>query len=167
MITLALSLAMGIVVELPADTTWTIASDGSVVELCLTSPIESAAEGDVPQSQEEAVSTHHLPADLPPTGMELAITGKRLPGPSHWRCPTCNSLSCLMYLGNHLRTVHKTSLATVDKVGYRNLTVLHDNLHNANYKPSTAPKQSAGCTTCEGGNCSRPILGRLFSRWRK
>ncbi len=114
----------------------------------------------VPQSQAEAMATHHSPES--PT--ELAIAGRRMPGPRHWHCPTCRSSSCLMYLGNHLRSVHGVSMDTIDSVTYRRLTILHDNLHNANYQPGIATKQVTGCSTCEGGRCSRPILRRLFGR---
>jgi len=86
----------------------------------------------------------------------------RLPGPrNHFRCSHCGRSNCLMFLGDHLRRVHGQSMAYLDRVGYRQLTVLHDNIHNAGWKPTKAAPVYR--STCKGGSCGFPILKRLFT----
>ena len=85
----------------------------------------------VPQSQSAAEATHHSPETRQVSPLSMAISGKRLPGPVHWRCPTCNSSSCLMYLGGHLRRNHKVSASVLSRTNWRRLQTVHDNLHNA------------------------------------
>lgn len=105
---------------------------------------------------------------LPPVIEPASNVLTRLPGPrDHFRCSHCGRSDCLMFLGDHLLRVHSQSYDYVDQIGYQQFGVLHDNLHNANYQPGSAPKQNASCPTCEGGQCRRPILNRFFSRWRK
>lgn len=101
---------------------------------------------------------------------ERIPTTYRLPGPRNWfRCPHCGSPNCLMFLGDHLRRSHGYSTTVLDKIGYRNLPILHDNLHNRLHSqaPAAATKlRSAPCSTCQGGQCGRPFLERIFGRWR-
>lgn len=169
--TLILSAVLGAVNEEPV---WTIASDGSMVQFSLA-PAESGA----PQSFAAAMRTHHKPesrlkalVDLPrpkprpKSAADLAVEGRRLPGPRHWACPSCGSSSCLMYLGSHLMRSHNVSTATINRVTYRRLPLLHDNLENANYRsPPVAKSQPvrSACTACQGGNCVRfPVVRRLL-----
>jgi hypothetical protein len=105
---------------------------------------------DVPQSQAIAEATHHSPETRQISPTNLALTGKRLPGPVHWRCPTCGSSSCLMYLGGHLRQSHKVLAAVLGRTSWRRLQTVHDNLHNAardkvkaKPKPQSEPEYKA------------------------
>jgi hypothetical protein len=91
----------------------------------------------------------------------------RLPGPRHhWKCPGCNDPTDTMYLGQHLRgREHRVSNATINKVGWWQILVYHDNLHNVNWKPRPVVKTPAvqsTCTTRQGGNCRFPRLRRIF-----
>jgi len=95
----------------------------------------------------------------------------RLPGPRNWfRCPQCGSSSDLMYLGDHLRydAKHRKTMAEIEAVGWRDLQVWHDNLHNLTYKPppATTVKVQASCSTCEGGACEVGPVRRLLRGWR-
>lgn len=90
----------------------------------------------------------------------------RLPGPKNWyRCPQCGSSTDLMYLGQHVRGVHRRSNAQINKVGYRNLAVYHDNIHNLDWKPPPAAKKQparSSSMTCRGGSCTFPRVRRFF-----
>ncbi len=173
---LILSVVLGAVNEEPV---WTIAADGSMVELRLAEPSPFDDAKGPPQSFAEAIQTHHKPETLgvivdPPrpkprvkSPVDLAAEGKRLPGPRHWACPSCGSSSCLMYLGAHLKRTHGVSTVAMDRVTYRRLPTLHDNIHNANWKPPVAVKSQpaqSGCATCQGGSCRFPAVRRLFGR---
>ncbi len=159
---------------------WTIASDGSMVKLELAS-VESSPFNELgpPQSMEEALLTHHLPEEPesePLSAEQLTVRGKRLPGPKHWRCTTCQSRSCLMYLGWHLQNTHKVNIYQFSTE--KELDLFHDNLHNAprttkRKTTSTGPKtktinQVHMVTTsgCKDGNC-RLFRGGLFQRLRR
>lgn len=102
---------------------------------------------------------------------------KRLEGPTNWfRCPWCSSSTDLMFLGEHLKT-HGVTDVELNQVGYRRWTILHDNIHNKDWKPPTGTKavpQSTGCSEgtakpsgCEGGSCQQTGPVRfLFGRRR-
>jgi len=90
----------------------------------------------------------------------------RLPGPVNWyRCPQCGSSTDLMYLGQHLRGAHKISNAKLDEVGWQNLAVYHDNLHNLTWTPRSGVTAVPTCTTCESGSCQVGPFRRLLRGW--
>jgi len=93
----------------------------------------------------------------------------RLPGPTnYYHCPQCGSSSDLMYLGQHLRgPEHRKTVAEIERIGWRNLNVWHDNLHNVGWKPVAQTKVTvrSTCTTCEGGTCNVGPIRRIFG-WR-
>ena len=106
----------------------------------------------------------------PPVDRTMQFDSKgrliRLPGPKNWyRCPQCGSSTDLMYLGQHVRGVHRKSNSQINKVGYQSLATYHDNLHNVNWKPPPPVKVQAvrpSTTTCQGGSCRFPRARRFF-----
>jgi hypothetical protein len=89
----------------------------------------------------------------------------RLSGPRNWyRCPQCGSSTDLMYLGQHLRGAHHVTNATINKVGWRNLLVYHDNLHNVTWRPppATKPRAVQASPVCPSNTCRFPAVRRFL-----
>jgi len=131
-------------------------------------PAEVAVEPERTLATEEA--KHHSPKPVGPQLPRPGVTLKRIAGPTWWRCPTCGSSTCLMYLGGHLtnsRSHHRISGEVVNGINWRNLQVYHDNLHNSGAKPSVRRATAQVQSGCKDGRCATGLFRRLGSRIRR
>ncbi len=160
-------LLAGLPASIPDSPVWTIAADGSMVELFSTV---------APKDKTKIIEIAHPHGPGPVTKLDLPRPGttlKRLPGPAWWHCPTCGSSTCLMYLGQHLRGLkHEVSHSTINRIEWGTLRIFHDNLHNRKMTAKEVEKwkkDQAKPSGCKDGRCN--LRQRRFTipglRWRK
>lgn len=134
-----LTLIIAMLTVAPAEPRWTIAPDGSLIQVAVEPP-------PLPEIVIEEPPDEH-------TG-KPTVEPKRIQHRTH----SSHLDWCMMCLGQHLRNAHGESASKVDEVGYSRWPTYHAKLHREGaYTPPKAVE-------CSGRSCR--LLSR-FRQWRQ